>query len=53
MKVTLGVKRKASGHGTKRCLVEKVESFVYVPILETLQVLLNDEGIMAEASEHK
>ena len=48
MKVVLGTNRRAKGSGAKRCLVEEEESFMYVPMLETLQTLLNDETILAE-----
>ena len=48
MKVVLGTKLKAQGYGSKRRLVEKEEIMVYVPILKTLEVLLNDSAILAE-----
>ena len=44
----LGTRRKAKGHGAKPRLVEEEESFMYVPVLETLQALLNDDTILAE-----
>lgn len=50
VKITLGTQRKPVGRGSKRRLVEKEEGFVYIPILQTLETLLDDEGIMAEVS---
>ena len=47
-KVVLGTRRVHQGHGRKRRLIEKQDVMVYVPILKTLEVLLNDEGILAE-----
>lgn len=44
----LGTDRRAKGLGAKRRLVEEEESFMYVPVLETLQALLSDETILAE-----
>ena len=41
----LGTCRRAKGLGAKRQLVEEEESFMYVPILETLQ---NDDTVLAE-----
>ena len=46
------MRRKAKGLGAKRQLVEEQESFMYVPILETLQTLLNDDSILAEVQVH-
>ena len=50
VKVVLRVNRRAKGLGAKRRLVEEEESFMYVPVLETLQTLLNDEAILAEVT---
>lgn len=36
------------GHGRKRKMVKKDESMVYIPILKTLQSLLQDEEILGE-----
>ena len=44
----LGTHRRAKGLGAKRQLVEEEESFMYVPLLETLQMLLNDDAVLAE-----
>ena len=44
----LGIRRKAKGLGAKRQVVEEDESFMYIPILETLQTLLNDDAILPE-----
>lgn len=50
VKIVLGTRRVQKGHGRKRRLVEKEDTLVYVPILKTLQVILNDDGILAEVS---
>ena len=50
MKVVLGTNRRAKGSGAKRRLIEEEECFMYVPVLETLQALLNDETILAEVT---
>ena len=47
-KVVLGTCRKAKGLGTKRRLVEEEESFMYIPLLETLQTLLKDDTVLTE-----
>ena len=44
----LGSSRKAKGIGAKRQLVEKEDSFMYVPVLKTLEVLLNSDVVLAE-----
>ena len=46
MKVVLGTNQRAKGSGAKRRLVEEEESFMYVPVLETLQTLLNDKQFL-------
>ena len=51
IKVVLGTRRKAKGLGTKRQLVEVEEGFVYVPILETLQTLLNNDTVLTEVCQ--
>ena len=51
IKVVLGTRRKAKGLGTKRRLVEVEEGFVYVPILETLQTLLNIDTVLTEVCQ--
>lgn len=50
VKIVLGIKRKPSGFGPKRRLVEKEESFVYIPILETLEALLSNETVLSEVT---
>ena len=50
--VILGTVRKAKGAGAKRRIVEVEEGMVYIPILETLNVLLNNESIASEVSKH-
>ena len=46
--IVLGTCRKAKGLGTKRRLVEEEESFMYIPLLETLQTLLKDDTVLTE-----
>ena len=48
IKVVLGTSRKAKRFGTKRRLVEQEETFVYIPILQTLQKLLNNDTVLTE-----
>lgn len=48
IKILLGTKKKPHGLGSKRRLVEKEEVFVYIPILQTLQALLNNEIVLSE-----
>ena len=48
VKVVLGTRRKAKGLGAKCQLVEVEDSFMYVPILETLQTLLNNQTVLEE-----
>lgn len=47
-KIKLGVRRIHRGHGRKRRLIEIADTLVYVPLLESLQTLLKDEGIYTE-----
>lgn len=44
----MGTSRKAKGVGTKRRLVEQEETFVYIPILQTLQRLVNNDTVLTE-----
>ena len=46
--VVLRTERKAKGLGSKRRLVEKEESYVYIPILQTLETLLQNDMVLAE-----
>ena len=39
---------KAKGFGAKRRLIEEEETFAYIPILDTLQTLLNNETVLSE-----
>ena len=48
MKISLGVHLKPEGRGAKRKLVEKHDWMVYVPLLESLKVLLNNATINSE-----
>ena len=48
VKIVLGTKRTAQGYGSKRRVVEKDEVFMYIPILQTLQVLLSNETVLSE-----
>lgn len=47
-KVVLGTTREYKGTGAKRRCVEKEEIMMYVPILKTLDVILQNETILAE-----
>lgn len=46
--IILGSKWKPEGTGTKRRTVEKKDCMYYIPIIETLQTLLDNEDILAE-----
>lgn len=48
MKIKLGTKLILKGHGRKRRLVQKEEQLVYVPLLDTLQMLLKNDEILGE-----
>ena len=50
MKVVLGTKRKYKGFGPKRGIIE---CFVYVPVLKTLQTLLNNESVLSEVNQKR
>lgn len=39
---------KCKGSGAKRRAVEKQDEMMYVPILETLKVLLENDAVMTE-----
>ena len=47
----LGTTRINKGIGAKRRCVERKETMVYVPILKTLDVILQNETILAEARD--
>lgn len=51
--VVLGSVRKAKGMGAKRRVVEIDETMIYIPILETLRILLENEAVMAEVSIYR
>ncbi len=38
------------GHSHKRRVVEKKDVLVYVPLLSTIECLLDDSGVMAEVT---
>ena len=44
----LGTKLKSCGRGAKRRLVEVEECMVYIPLLETLGVLLSCDTVQTE-----
>ncbi len=46
--MTLGSVRKYVGSGAKRQCVEKDETMMYVSILDTIDVLLQNETILSE-----
>ena len=47
-KIILGTRRIYRGHGRKRRLVKVTDTLVYVPLLQTIETLLKDEGIYTE-----
>lgn len=47
-RVVLGKIRKYKGIGAKRRCVEKDETMHYVPVLKTLDVILQNETVLAE-----
>jgi Ca2+-dependent lipid-binding protein len=50
-KVTLGSHVKWRGTGRKRTLKTVKDTFVYVPVLESLQNLLKIDGVFEEVSK--
>ena len=46
--IVLGTIRKAKGYGCKRKMMEIEEVMVYVPLLDTLQKLLENDKVGAE-----
>ena len=51
-KIVLGTTREHKGFGAKRRCVEKEETMMYVPILKSLNVILQDETILVEDIKH-
>ena len=51
-KIILGTKRIYHGHGRKRRLVKVTDTLVYVPLLQTIEILLKDEGIYTKVCYH-
>ena len=50
-RVVLGKTRKYKGIGAKRRCVEKDETMHYVPVLKTLDVILQNETVLAEVND--
>lgn len=50
MRVTLGERRVWKGRGPKRQCVVKEDELMYIPVLETLQSLLQSDATMAEVT---
>jgi hypothetical protein len=48
VKMILGSKRKAKGYGSKRRTIDKKDTMVYIPILKTLQSMLNNISVRNE-----
>ena len=48
VKIVLGTERKAKGIGHKRKCVEVEETMVYIPLIDTLRVLLGNHTVVAE-----
>lgn len=51
MKILLGSKRKVKYCGSKRRIVEKEDTMVYVPILNTLQKMISNVSVRNEVTE--
>lgn len=48
LEICLGEVRKRRGTGRKSRIVTVQETMIYVPILKTLEVLLNNETVLTE-----
>ena len=48
MRITLGERRVWKGVGSKRRCVVKTDDAFYVPVLKTLENMLNNETILGE-----
>ncbi len=48
VRVTLGEKRVWKGRGQKRQCVEVCDTFMYIPLLKTIQVLLQNSSVVAQ-----
>ena len=48
VRVSLGKRHNCKGNGAKRRCVSKEDCFMFVPVLKTLQVLLNDKVVLSE-----
>lgn len=53
IRVCLGERREWKGSGAKRRIVLKKDEMMYVPILHTLQSLLNHDSVYSEVSKVK
>ena len=47
-KIVLGTILKPQGTGDKRRVVKKDETMMYIPILKTLELLLQNDSMLAE-----
>lgn len=47
-KIVLGTILKPQGTGAKRRVVKKDETMMYIPILKTLESLLQNDSVLAE-----
>jgi len=50
--VVLGERRVWKGWGAKRNCVTEQDCLMYIPILETIQSLLNNSAVLSEVCEH-
>ena len=50
VEIPLGERRVWKGRGIKRRCIVKRDCAYYIPVLETLQVLLRNEAIIAEVN---
>ena len=48
MKIVLGTERRTVGCGYNRKIAEVEDTMVYVPVLSTIQCLLNNDALVAE-----
>ena len=48
--IELGERHVWKGSGSSRKLVTKHDTFIYIPVLQTLQTLLNNKAIMSEVT---
>ena len=50
IEIVLGTKLKTHKRGSKRCVLEIAETMMYIPVLESLQLLLRNTTLWEEVS---